>query len=953
MYELRTVYPTLNDGFVLEKLSNKTYDIYLPGSQGTPTETGIWSIMRSLASIQDFTGQGQGNQSVWLIYGNENKTTTYDFDCADDNNAMIAPFVSGTVVKNLFYPFEELTLTPSNQSIFLNNSTLPNGCLKQIVDFPAWGFKAFVPKPKWVSPKPSITGFLPGHDYRITSSVGAGETENVGITLSFSQNMDCDAVTKSITLESNTLDNVAPTIDKSSIVCLSKVVPDEVKLSGGVATTWTYSANLVGVANGIHSLVVNNATSSGNNTPTGAVDRFLFRIGQIDNPMIFPRHANYSTSLLSKKSDGSLFITHRAPGATKFRYSLDFQSSFSDWMPYVGGETVLAAKNWTGTESQKWKGEHVYVQYWSSLASSSDHFQQGDVDHGGVPRRLNAMHVQGPFNQFSYDAGIPGAMTQMENGTWYYDFMTEWPTSFQLNQWGTNPDGQPDQTLILGDIDHDNILDRLPPGSLMQNIINVTAIPPTPHTGWRIMMNDATFTYSMIPVGNRWSQLILLVLLATVPLITAALTIWLFIKSFYGVKFNQIGVSKKTALIPLALRRKFKKSPQMNEKGMVSMTDLSTPRTSDPSVQQGGVNPLHADFGGNRRSVLIATMEYDIEDWEIKIKIGGLGVMAQLMGKSLGHQDLIWVIPCVQGVDYPIDTPVESMFITILDKQYEIQVQLHVLRNITYVLLDAPIFRQQSKSEPYPARMDDLESAIYYSAWNQCIAQAIVRFDVSIYHINDYHGACAPLYLLPRVIPCALSLHNAEFQGLWPMRTPQERDEVCNVFNLDPAIAKTYVQFGEVFNLLHAAASYLRIHQKGFGAVGVSRKYGKRSFARYPIFWGLKEIGSLPNPDPTDTAEWERGAEDNMEITVDQEFESKRPELKRQAQEWAGLKQDPEAHLFVFVGRWSMQKGIDLIADVFPSVLEQYPKVQLITVGPVIDLYGRFAALKLSKMMEV
>ena len=33
----------------------------------------------------------------------------------------------------------------------------------------------------------------------------------------------------------------------------------------------------------------------------------------------------------------------------------------------------------------------------------------------------------------------------------------------------------------------------------------------------------------------------------------------------------------------------------------------------------------------NRRTVLIATMEYDIEDWNIKIKIGGLGVMAQYL----------------------------------------------------------------------------------------------------------------------------------------------------------------------------------------------------------------------------------------------------------------------------------------------------------------------------------
>jgi alpha-1,3-glucan synthase len=72
-----------------------------------------------------------------------------------------------------------------------------------------------------------------------------------------------------------------------------------------------------------------------------------------------------------------------------------------------------------------------------------------------------------------------------------------------------------------------------------------------------------------------------------------------------------------------------------------------------------------------------------------------------------------------------------------------------------------------------------------------------------------------------------------------------------------------------------------------------------------------------------------------------------------QAQEWAGLEIDPEAQLFVFVGRWSEQKGVDLIADIFPSILEDYPKSQLICVGPVIDLYGKFAALKLARLMEL
>lgn len=36
-----------------------------------------------------------------------------------------------------------------------------------------------------------------------------------------------------------------------------------------------------------------------------------------------------------------------------------------------------------------------------------------------------------------------------------------------------------------------------------------------------------------------------------------------------------------------------------------------------------------------------------------------------------------------------------------------------------------------------------------------------------------------------------------------------------------------------------------------------------------------------------------------------------------------------------------------------PSLLDKKPKIQLICVGPVIDLYGRFAAEKLARLMEM
>jgi alpha-1,3-glucan synthase len=144
--------------------------------------------------------------------------------------------------------------------------------------------------------------------------------------------------------------------------------------------------------------------------------------------------------------------------------------------------------------------------------------------------------------------------------------------------------------------------------------------------------------------------------------------------------------------------------------------------------------------------------------------------------------------------------------------------------------------------------------------------------------------------------------------------------EVCSAFNISKEHCTKYIQFGNTFNLLHAAASFISIHQKSIGVAGVSDKYGKRSWARYPALWTLKHVDSLPNPDPTDIAALDEKLVKSRDVQIDDAAEAARPELKRQAQEWAGIRQDSNADLFVFVGRWSKQKGVDLIADVIPAL---------------------------------
>ncbi|KAK4213133.1 alpha-1,3-glucan synthase [Rhypophila decipiens] len=950
LFHLREQFPVLKDGFELRQLSNQTEYIYLPGSNGTGTETGIWSVMRAaFTGVQDFGD----TPPVWLVYHNRNETTKYTFDCKNETRSFLSPWPANTSVKNLIFPHDEIvSFKESSTKLYVNDSQAFNGCPPSI-ELGPYEFRAYVPTKYFVPPPPMIVKFTPGHDTPIVSD---GGPSSVDISFHFSAAMSCDRVTKSITINSTTEAGKTPTIDLASVKCdrLSESEGERAPYVGSVASAWVWKATLKNVADGVHLVTVDNATTADLGSSTNSRDSFLFRVGKENNPVVFPLSANHSTSLLSSDANGKVWITQQAAGADMWRYSLNWGSSWSEWRRYSPGNVTLSPQPWKGTKAQEWEGHHVMVQYFSKLLGTSSMLQHGDSGFNQV-RRFPHLWANGKFNQYGFDAGYRNQLEHTADGQWEWHYMDEWPSTLQLNVWGMNEDGQPDQTFIYGDVDKDFVLDRMPPSAMAPTVVNVTDGPAHPYLSYRFVLQDSNLGFQLVPQGDRRHQIAFFFLMWFVPLGTGFAAVFFFIGAFYKVKFVEKGVKKPTITLSGVLRETKSKV----RSGMRSSRSRSRRRGSISSaseIGEGAVGLSDLAPSRKRRTVLIATVEYNIDDWNIKVKIGGLGVMAQLMGKALGHQDLIWVVPCVGDIKYP-DLPeerAEPMAVEILGVEYVVNVAYHQVENITYVLLDAPIFRQQTKAEPYPPRMDNIDSAIYYSTWNQCIAQAMTRFPVDIYHINDYHGGVAPLYLLPEItIPCCLSLHNAEFQGLWPLRTTEEREEVCGVFNLPNDVVQQYVQFGSVFNLLHAAVSYLRIHQNGFGAVGVSKKYGDRSFARYPIFWGLSQIGQLPNPDPSDMDQWDANAKHEKDVKIDAEFERSRGDLRRQAQEWAGLEVNPQAELFVFVGRWSQQKGVDLIADLFPTILEEYPNTQLICVGPTIDLYGKFAAIKLAKLMEL
>lgn len=160
---------------------------------------------------------------VWLLYSNHNESKTYEFNCQDEDvtlnsTALIAPFSGGLTLKNLFHPYDEVTLENSTQHLYIDGAQKPNGCLKSL-DMIGYDFRAYVPLRQWIKPTPMITKFSPGHDARVVSNVDPYSTEEIQVELQFSIPMDCDSVTSSIVMNSTTELNLIPEIDLDSVKC--------------------------------------------------------------------------------------------------------------------------------------------------------------------------------------------------------------------------------------------------------------------------------------------------------------------------------------------------------------------------------------------------------------------------------------------------------------------------------------------------------------------------------------------------------------------------------------------------------------------------------------------------------------------------------------------------------------------------------------------------------------
>ena len=350
---------------------------------------------------------------------------------------------------------------------------------------------------------------------------------------------------------------------------------------------------------------------------------------------------------------------------------------------------------------------------------------------------------------------------------------------------------------------------------------------------------------------------------------------------------------------------------------------------------------------------MLAALEHVIPSENIKVVAGGLGNVCALYVEKLPTKGK-FVFPRVGGVDYGKNwTPSRPIVFTDPNGATD-EVKVDVLTpaggHVEFIALSHELFLERTKANIYPDSRRPEHFIRWKSLWNRCVADLLLRYrttgEISVYHALDFHGALAPLYLEAsglKPIPVALTLHNALYQGSL-METLDGQSWRDIELGLLLPNTQYYTEFEGDFNMLHSVVKYIRHHQRGVGITGVSHEYGKQVGVEVPLFKGMSVLGH-PNPMLEEKRPVVPGGLDGLA--------AHKAACKAQTQEELGLVVDPDAILISFVGRWTFEKGIDLIAEAVLWLLDEYQNVQFYICGPIGDEVGQYAASRLESLASI
>ena len=383
-----------------------------------------------------------------------------------------------------------------------------------------------------------------------------------------------------------------------------------------------------------------------------------------------------------------------------------------------------------------------------------------------------------------------------------------------------------------------------------------------------------------------------------------------------------------------------KNSPQKAVKTVAPTAEnVSVKQTAiiqEPSVEQNEQNiPMKQPDLGPRRSVAFIGSEcYPF------VKTGGLGDVMSALPKSLAklNIDVKVIIPRYKCIPQKFQEKMEyrgsfDMNLCSDGKQYYVGIMEYQEDGVVYDFIDNDEFF--SWGNPYTNLIDDIPKFCYF-AKAALAALNYLNWTPDVVHCHDWQAALVPLYLrtcfqdtdVGRAIS-VLTIHNLKFQGIYDRKKIQYWSGLPDyVFNKD-----CMIQNWLDANMLKGGIAYsnkVTTVSNTYAWEIQTEEYGE-GLAEHLRYHNNKILGIVNG---IDTDIWNPATDKLLAADYDEKSAIKNKKINKKAlQESLGLDVDEHKMVIGLISRLTNQKGLDLVNDVIPGIMDEHTQVVVLGTG--------------------
>ena len=356
----------------------------------------------------------------------------------------------------------------------------------------------------------------------------------------------------------------------------------------------------------------------------------------------------------------------------------------------------------------------------------------------------------------------------------------------------------------------------------------------------------------------------------------------------------------------------------------------------EPSVEQNEQNiPTGLPDLGPRRSVAFIGSEcYPF------VKTGGLGDVMSALPKSLAklNIDVKVIIPRYKCIPQKFQEKMEyrgsfDMNLCSDGKQYYVGIMEYQEDGVVYDFIDNDEFF--SWGNPYTNLIDDIPKFCYF-AKAALAALNYLNWTPDVVHCHDWQAALVPLYLrtcfqdtdVGRAIS-VLTIHNLKFQGIYDRKKIQYWSGLPDyVFNKD-----CMIQNWLDANMLKGGIAYsnkVTTVSNTYAWEIQTEEYGE-GLAEHLRYHNNKILGIVNG---IDTDIWNPATDKLLAADYDEKSAIKNKKVNKKAlQESLGLDVDEHKMVIGLISRLTNQKGLDLVNDVIPGIMDEHTQVVVLGTG--------------------